>query len=80
MDIAPLKATWWSYLVSTPLGTLSNIPGLIFVVAQVIFSPLSWGKGTATKRNMLLPHCETARKGGKNYNHSLLLYEAEVKE
>lgn len=46
------------------MGTLSNIPGLIFVMTQVIFSPLSWGEGMAM-RSTLFPYCETAGKGGK---------------
>ena len=69
MDIGPdcittLKATLWIYLVSTPLGMLSNIPGVIFVMAQVIFSPLSWGDGMAVRRNTIPPLC-TGGKGGK---------------
>lgn len=65
VHIAALKATQWVYLVSTPLGMLSDIPRLIFVMAQVIFSPLSWAEGMARRRNMLLPHCVTAQKGEK---------------
>lgn len=35
-------------------------------MTQVIFSPLSWGEGMAMRRNTLLPHCETAGRGGKS--------------
>lgn len=52
--ITTLKARRWIYLVSTPLGMLNNICGLIFVMAQVIFSPSSWGEGMTMRRNTLL--------------------------
>lgn len=63
--VTTLKVTREIYLVSTLLGMLSNVPGLIFVMAQVIFSPLSWEEGMAMRRNALLPRCEAARKGKK---------------
>lgn len=63
---------------------LSNIPGLIFVMAPVIFSPLFSGERVAVRRRTLLLLCETAgNMGGCGWvggtcNHSFFLCEAGV--